>query len=42
MDNLVDGKEVGTVMELSIGDPLGKVDVINPSDGIILNSLELV
>ena len=41
MDNLVDGKEVGT-MELSIGDPLGKVDVINPSDGIILNSLELV
>ena len=42
VDDLVDGKEVGAMVELSIGDPLGEVDVVDPTYGVILNSLELV
>ena len=42
MDDLVDGEEVGAVMKFSIGDPLGKFNLKNPTKGVVLNSLELV
>ena len=30
------------MVEFSIGDPLGEFDVVDPSEGVVLDSLELV